>query len=237
MFKQLFASMNGALDDILSRLPSSSGKERKDLEERLSVLKAMSDTCIEEWLLFEEKIGLLSEGKSDQGNGASMSLPLAGKSGLVPGAILKAAAQPEYLIEPETVKQKAAPVTHGLKKPLSLASFSKGQGFYKLSMYKQAVDELEGVVETQPDDLLARMYLAMAYFHSEEYAEAYRHFQIVVPLTDDLKMKAISYNAMGCIQAERQNLDKALELFRLAHSADPASIEPVLTPAHWDKRK
>ncbi len=218
MFKQLFASMNGALDDILSRLPSSSGKERKDLEERLSVLKAMSDTCIEEWLLFEEKMGLLSEGKSDQGNGGSVSLPLA-------------------VIEPEPVEQKAAPVTHGLKKPLSLASFSKGQGFYKLSMYKQAVNELEGVVETQPDDLLARMYLAMAYFHSEEYAEAYRHFQIVVPLTDDLKMKAISYNAMGCIQAERQNLDKALELFRLAHSADPASIEPVLTPAHWDKRK
>jgi tetratricopeptide (TPR) repeat protein len=236
MFKQLFASMNGALDDILSRLPSSSGKERKDLEERLSVLKAMSDTCIEEWLLFEEKMGLLSEGKSAPGNGASMGLP-AGNPGLLPGAALTAAAPAEYLIEPEPAKQKAAPVTHGLKKPLSLASFSKGQGFYKLSMYKQAVDELEGVVETQPDDLLARMYLAMAYFHSEEYAEAYRHFQIVVPLTDDLKMKAISYNAMGCIQAERQNLDKALELFRLAHSADPASIEPVLSPAHWDKRK
>jgi tetratricopeptide (TPR) repeat protein len=236
MFKQLFASMNGALDDILSRLPSSSGKERKDLEERLSVLKAMSDTCIEEWLLFEEKMGLLSEGKSDPGNGASMSLP-AGKPGLVPGAALTAAAPAEFLTEPEPSKPKAALVTHGLKKPHSLASFSKGQGFYKLSMYKQAVDELERVVETQPDDLLARMYLAMAYFHSEEYAEAYRHFQIVVPLTDDLKMKAISYNAMGCIQAERQNLDKALELFRLAHSADPASIEPVLTPAHWDKRK
>lgn len=236
MFKQLFASMNGALDDILSRLPSSTGKERKDLEERLSVLKAMSDTCIEEWLLFEEKMGLLSEGKSAPGDGASMSLP-AGKPGLLPGAALTAAAPAGFLTEPEPAKQKASSATYGLKKPLSLASFSKGQGFYKLSMYKQAVDELERVVETQPDDLLARMYLAMAYFHSEEYAEAYRHFQIVVPLTDDLKMKAISYNAMGCIQAERQNLDKALELFRLAHSADPASIEPVLTPAHWDKRK
>ncbi len=229
MFKQLFASMNGALDDILSRLPSSSGKERKDLEERLSVLKAMSDTCIEEWLLFEEKMGLLSEGKSDGGSDASMDFPAA-KSGLGTGT----AAPAGFLTEP--AKQKTAPVTH-LKKPHSLASFSKGQGFYKLSMYKQAVEELERVVETQPDDLLARMYLAMAYFHSEEFAEAYRHFQIVVPLTDDLKMKAISYNAMGCIQAERQNLDKALELFRLAHSADPASIEPVLTPAHWDKRK
>lgn len=234
MFKQLFASMNGALDDILSRLPSSSGKERKDLEERLSVLKAMSDTCIEEWLLFEEKMGLVAEGAPDSGKGASMNLPPADKSGLVPGAALAAAVPAGCMPAP---KPKAPPVTHGVKKTLSLASFSKGQGYYKLSMYKQAVDELERVVETQPDDLLARMYLAMAYFHSEEYAEAYRHFQIVVPLTDDLKMKAISYNAMGCIQAERQNLDKALELFRLAHSADPASIEPVLTPAHWDKRK
>lgn len=232
MFKQLFASMNGALDDILSRLPSSCGKERKELEERLSVLKAMSDTCIEEWLLFEEKMGLLTEGESAAG--ASPKNQLLGKPDLPAVTALPPQAPVGFMNEPS--KPKAAPASHGLKKKLSLASFSKGQGYYKLSMYKQAVEELERVVETQPDDLLARMYLAMAYFHSEEYTEAYRHFQIVVPLTDDLKMKAVSYNAMGCIQAERQNLDKALELFRLAHSADPASIEPVLSPAYWDKR-
>jgi hypothetical protein len=49
-------------------------------------------------------------------------------------------------------------------------------------------------------------------------------------------MKAISYNAMGCIQAENQNMDKALEYFRLAHSADPTSVEPVLNLKHWSKR-
>ncbi|MDF2937085.1 MAG: repeat-containing protein [Paenibacillaceae bacterium] len=231
MFKQLFASMNGALDDILSRLPASSGKERKDLEDRLSVLKAMSDTCIEEWLLFEEKMGLLSGGDAA---GAETVSPKVQPTGSTPK--LKAAATVSTGFLAESVKPKAATGSAGLKNKYHLASFSKGQGYYKLSMFKQAVEELERVVGKQPDDLLARMYLAMAYFHCEEYAEAYRHFQIVVPLTDDLKMKAISYNAMGCIQAERQNLDKALELFRLAHSADPDSIEPVLSPAQWDKR-
>ncbi|RAU95547.1 tetratricopeptide repeat protein [Paenibacillus sp. YN15] len=237
MFKQLFASMNGALDDILSRLPASSGKERKDLEERLSVLKAMSDTCIEEWLLFEEKLGLLSDGGTapETPSPKAKTQPPSAKSAPLTAAAAISSATAGFMSE-SSAKPKAAP-SSGLKKTLNSASFSKGQGYYKLSMYKRAVEELERVVEKQPDDLLARMYLAMAYFHCEEFAEAYRHFQIVVPLTDDQRIKAISYNAMGCIQAERQNLDKALELFRLAHSADPASVEPVLSPAHWDKRR
>lgn len=228
MFKQLFASMNGALDEILSRLPAASGKERKDLEERLSVLKAMSDTCIEEWLLFEEKMGLLADGgiQPEAGDTSHPEAKPASPSLASPAA--KGLSQPAMA--------EAAPLTNGLKKMQTAASFSKGQGYYKLSMFKQAVEELERVVGGQPDDLLARMYLAMSYFQCEEYAEAYRHFQIVVPLTDDRRIKAISYNAMGCIQAERQNLDKALELFQLAHTADPDSVEPVLSPAHWDKR-
>lgn len=207
MFKQLFASMNDALDDIIAQMPAATGADRAELEERLSVLKAMSDTCIEEWLLFEEKLGQLS-----------------GKP-----------VHPEPVSEPETLQ---VPAIQPEEKPKNdeEGSFAKGQGYYKLAMFRDAVDEFEQVVRRQPDFLMARIYLAMAYLRCGEYMDAYRHFQFLVPLTDDRKMKAISYNAMGYIQAEKQNMDKAMEFFRLAHSADPSSVEPVLNLKAWDKR-
>jgi tetratricopeptide (TPR) repeat protein len=210
MFKQLFASMNDALDDIITQMPAASGAERAELEERLSVLKAMSDTCIEEWLLFEEKLGQLT-GKSEH---------------------------PELDLMSEGL-QKSNPKPTADKPPMKEeeeGSFSKGQGYYKLAMFRDAVGEFEQVVSKQPDFLMARIYLAMSYLRCGEYTDAYRHFQFLVPLTDDSKMKAISYNAMGCIQAEKQNMDKALEYFRLAHSADPSSVESVMNLKNWSKR-
>lgn len=209
MFKQLFASMNDALDDIITEIHTSSGVKRAELEERLTVLKAMSDTCIEEWLLFEEKLGQLT-----------------GDDSSPPGPAKKIAAS-------EPVKPAPPPEP---AKPPEEASFSRGQGYYKLHMFKEAVLEFEQVVRLQPDFLMARIYLAMSYLRCGEYAEAYRHFQFLLPLTENRKIKAISYNAMGCIQAEKQNMDKALEYFRLAHSADPGSIEPVLNLKQWSKR-
>lgn len=210
MFKQLFASMNDALDDIITQLPMADGALRAELEERLSVLKAMSDTCIEEWLLFEEKMGKLAGNDSPGTDVQALALDL----------------QEDY----------AQPAADVAAKGMAEGSFSKGQGFYKLHMFQDAVMEFEQVVNTQPDFLMARIYLAMSYLRCGEYSDAYRHFQFLIPLTDDRKMKAISYNAMGYIQAENQNMDKALEYFRLAHSADPSSVEPVLNMKHWSNR-
>jgi tetratricopeptide (TPR) repeat protein len=75
-----------------------------------------------------------------------------------------------------------------------------------------------------PDFLLARMYLAMGYLRLGEDGDAYRHFQLILPLTDNKQLQAISYNALGCIQVKKQNMQKALEYFQLAYQADPASL-------------
>lgn len=231
MFKQLFASMNDALDEIMTQIPTSTGKKRAELEDRLSVLKAMSDTCIEEWLLFEEKVGQLSAVNGPEDNPAPAVPPF---QPVKPGAASKPKHKAPAL--PEAVEEAPEPVGVKLQTPKEKASFSKGQGYYKLYMFRDAVEEFCHVVKQQPDFLLARIYLAMSYMRIGEFSEAYRHFQFLVPLTDDNRMKAISYNAMGCIQAETQNMDKALEYFRLAHSADPDSIEPVLNLKEWSKR-
>lgn len=107
--------------------------------------------------------------------------------------------------------------------------FARGQGYYKLLMYDEAIQELEEVVQHEPDFLLARIYLAMAYLRSGEASDAYRHFQFLLPLTENSKMKAISYNAMGCIQLQNQNMEKACEYFKKAFASSPECIEPLLT--------
>lgn len=230
MFKQLFASMNDALDDIISQITTASGAKRAELEERLSVLKAMSDTCIEEWLLFEEKLGQLT-GKEP--GGSTHDHPAAYHQAY--SSDYNSDYNQEDLHASIATKPAQSKAAEPAKAP-ETGSFDKGQGYYKLAMFRDAVTEFEQVVRQQPDYLLARIYLAMSYLRTGEFGEAYRQFQFLVPLTDDRKMKAISYNAMGCIQAENHNLDKAMEYFRLAHSADPGSIEPVLNLKHWSKR-
>ncbi|MEV2475298.1 hypothetical protein ABNC96_01895 [Paenibacillus larvae] len=56
MFKQLFGTMNEVLDDIIKESKTATGAAKQELEEQLTALKAMSDECIEQWLLFEEKL-------------------------------------------------------------------------------------------------------------------------------------------------------------------------------------
>lgn len=107
-------------------------------------------------------------------------------------------------------------------------AFVKGQGYYKLLMFKEAVKQFEQVVKQHPDFLLGRIFLAMGYFRLGDYAEAYRHFQLLLPLTDNGKMKAISYNAMGCIQAKSDNMEKACEFFQKAYQSDPTCMDPLV---------
>lgn len=202
MFKQLFATMNELLDEIITHYPMAEGSKKKELDEQIAVLKSMSDSCIEDWLLFEEKLSGFLEDQPDK----------------------------------NTVSLPTSAIENNQDKERSQGSFSKGQGFYKLAMFFEAIREFEGVVRHHPDFLLARMYLGMSYLRAGEYGDAYRQFQFLVPLTDNRKIKAISYNAMGCIHAERNNMDKAYEYFKMAHSTDPTCVEPALNLNMWSKR-
>jgi len=193
MIHHVFATMNAVLDEIMREYPTADSSRRIELEEQLSALKSMSDTFVDEWLLFEEKLGKwlgsLSESEiytGTESEGSSLDL---------------AEASDDY---------------------------SKGQGYYKLFMFQEAIRHFEQLIAKYPDFLAGRMYLAMSYLRTGDYAEAYRHFQFLLPLTDNDKIKAISYNAMGCIQARNENMEKAYELFRKAYQSDPSFMEPLI---------
>ncbi|MFD7524014.1 tetratricopeptide repeat protein [Paenibacillus chitinolyticus] len=205
MFKHLFATMNEVLDEILLQLPNAKGALKAELEEELGALKAISDDCIEHWLLFEEKLGkTLSVGN------ASVTSSLASASD---SNQLQNVPQPAEEAQPHSAEGKDA------------VEFIRGQGFYMLLMYEQATREFEALLTREPDFLLARAYLAMGYLRQGDNEEAARHFTLLLALTENKQMKAISYNAMGCIQFQNRNLEQALEYFKKAYHADPDCLE------------
>jgi tetratricopeptide (TPR) repeat protein len=105
--------------------------------------------------------------------------------------------------------------------------FNKGQGYFQLMMFENAVRSFEQVVRQFPDFMLGRLYLAMGHMRNGNEAEAYRHFKFIISISDHAPMRAISYNAMGCIQAKNDNLEQAQQLFQLAYQADPSCVQPV----------
>ncbi|TVY11651.1 tetratricopeptide repeat protein [Paenibacillus cremeus] len=193
MFKHLFASMNDMLSEVASELPSAKGAKRRELQEKLRALKAMSDTYIEEWLLFEERLAKLSQSVGGSLFAADTNDPF----------------DPEF---------------SGKRSDL----FIRGQGYYKLNMFDQAIEEFAELIRLYPDFNLARIFLAMSYLRKGETSESYTHFHFLSQLTENLQLRAISFNAMGCIQAQRQNMDKACEFFNLAYRTDPASVQPLI---------
>ncbi|WP_166239450.1 tetratricopeptide repeat protein [Paenibacillus turpanensis] len=190
MIKQLFATMHDALDQIIEEYPKADGEKKQELEDQLDVLKSMSDTFIEQWLLFEEKMGQLHQGTHHAQSAAGLK---------------------EVSVEGQD----------------GADHYQKGQGYFKLLMFEQAVKEFEQVVAGQPEFLPARLYLALGYMKLSEYAEASRHLQFIIPMSEDKRLKAVAFNAMGCIHFVQRNLEQATEYFENARSLDPTFQDPI----------
>ncbi|WP_431088294.1 tetratricopeptide repeat protein [Paenibacillus sp. 8b26] len=108
-----------------------------------------------------------------------------------------------------------------------LPAFTRGQGYYRLLMYPEAIRQFEQVLHHFPNSWQSQMYMGMAYFQLEDTAEAVRHFQKVLHLTDQPGLKAVIYNALGCLMAKQADVEEAQKCFALAHQFDPALPEPL----------
>jgi tetratricopeptide (TPR) repeat protein len=196
MFKHLFETMNEVLDEVSKQYPHANKAQRNKLDEQLQVLKTMSDEFIENWLAFEEKLRMFYMTKSQAYHNANQTKSHAPK----------AISDPTFDYD-------------GLE--VQSIEFDRGQGYYKLCMFDEAIHHFETVIKANPDSMLARTYLAMGHLRKGDYLEAARQFQFIIPLTDNAKIKAISYNIMGCIQYEKRNMEKAVEYFTKAYHFDP----------------
>ncbi|EPY12384.1 MULTISPECIES: tetratricopeptide repeat protein [Paenibacillus] len=138
------------------------------------------------------------------------------------------------LLRPKAGKGSSVPVQPCPVKESKIAipdygdPYQRGQGYYLLMMYKEAVMFLEQAAKIQPENIEVRAYLAMSHLHLGNCQEAGHHFQLIIPLTDNNSMKAIACNALGCIHAKQHQFAQAEACFLKAHEWDPALPEPIM---------
>lgn len=121
----------------------------------------------------------------------------------------------------EEVPQQEAP-------ELGLDTFVRGQGYFKLLMYRKCIEQFKEVILRYPDSLAGRLYLAVSYLQEGEGEAAWDHLNHMMSLIQETKLKAMIYNAMGCIRATQQRFSEAQELFDLSLKHDPALPEPTV---------
>ncbi|MNO28395.1 Tetratricopeptide repeat protein [compost metagenome] len=123
---------------------------------------------------------------------------------------------------------KHADQSHAVELPeMQCGAFIKGQGYYKLLMFPQALGQFKLVMEEFPESVLSQTFLGMCHMQLEEMSEAVKHFWFVLEHAESRRMRSIVYNALGCIEANRGARDKAEEYFKLAHHHDPSLAEPL----------
>lgn len=222
MFHHLFAVMNETLDQIVQEYASSSPERRLQLDEQLALLKQTCDSLIEQWLIFEEKLTDFHD--------LQQALPVISAQSAAAAADYQTEAAAE-LAPSSAYAGSEAGGGGSLPQPvdgdsMALAEpaeelFTLGQGYYKLFMFQQAARYFHEAQNECPESNLIRLYLGMTHMHLQNWNEAHRHFQMLVALTDFPKWQALGYNALGCIQAIRRNMEYAEKLFLKAYEAYP----------------
>lgn len=233
MFKHVFATMQDILHDIMIHYPHANDTERKRLDEQLGKLKHFSDQFIEEWLQFEEQMAdfrdLQQQGfkpKTGLPNGAQPQSQAQAKAAAgypkVISAVPKTAPKPTNAVSETSGEHEEREAAEEL-----CQAMTKGQGYFKLFMFRDAAKHFQAAVALSPDDNQARLFLGMTFMHLQEWQEAQRHFQLLVEVTEHPKWRALGLNALGCIQAVRMNLEQAATYFARAHEADPNFTDPL----------
>ncbi|WP_128102523.1 MULTISPECIES: tetratricopeptide repeat protein [Paenibacillus] len=123
-------------------------------------------------------------------------------------------------LEPEQEAVTALPELH-------LECFSRGQGYFKLQMYPQAIIQFSRIVADYPDSALTRYYLALAHLNLEQNTEALAHLHRILRLKGSPRLKGLVCNALGCIEAKLANPQGACSLFAQALQHDPTLTEPL----------
>jgi tetratricopeptide (TPR) repeat protein len=111
---------------------------------------------------------------------------------------------------------------------LYMDTFVRGQGYYKLLMYRKCIEQFKEVIAKYPDSLAARLYVAISYLQEGEGEAAWTHLNHMLGLIRETKLKAMVYNALGCIRASQERFNEAQELFALSLQHDPSLSEPTV---------
>jgi len=217
MFQHMFTSMNEMLDGITKQYPQASEQERMAYLKQIAELKKMSDSFIEQWLDFEEKV-------SDFQEGIAAAQPVMVTTSVMDDDPVAAEGQASSYSPVETTTCNMADLAIPEEAELLI---NKGQGYYKLFMFSHAAGFFQHAIAVAPECNLARLFLGMSQMHMQNWQEAQRQFQLLIVLSDFPKWLALGYNALGCIHAVHMNIAQAEKLFRKAYEVYPSFTDSL----------
>ena len=220
MISEMFTSMHELLDYIIQHYEEADDEERQEYCFRIQELKDTNDLFMDHWVSFEEKLAVFFESyrereheaisaKSEQST-ALDELTIA--EGLNAKGLLIGQEQPQP--QPCNECDLFTPVEDE-------RILDRAQGYYKLFMFPEAADLFGRIITTTPECNMARLFYGMTLMHMRNWNEAQRQFQLLTVLSDFPKWLALSFNALGCIQAIKLNMNQAEHLFRKAYSIYP----------------
>ncbi|SFJ86634.1 tetratricopeptide repeat protein [Thermoflavimicrobium dichotomicum] len=99
--------------------------------------------------------------------------------------------------------------------------FRQGQGYYGLTMFKEAKPFFQQVVEEAPDFLLGQLYLGLTYFQENELEEAARQFHLLRQSATHDEFVGFAYHMLGCILVKQGKDEEAIKQFSKAVSIVP----------------
>ncbi|MGG1659690.1 tetratricopeptide repeat protein [Brevibacillus sp. NRS-1366] len=216
-----FQTLRRKAESIEEKWSDATEQERLQMADQLFHLRQVSDTVVDLWLQFEERLSntirhikqlegqLPEEQKEEQTTQAKPS----------PGTVSAKA----------TFKKEASASTkdeskHGdgnTYEPM----FRKGEGFYHLRMYQDAKKCFAALVNESPDWESGRLYYAYSLLFCEEPETALREFRLLSRSASSPAVVAISYNAIGCILAEEEQWLEAAQAFRASLEIKSDQIE------------
>lgn len=215
MIKELFSSMHELLDYIIQHYSSADAEEREEYCYRIQELKETNDSFIDHWVSFEEKLALFFETYR-------ASLPENEKNDDVLHDILYCDIETATEISEGQSVNESNHFNCDEYIPIEIEGLlDQSQGYYKLFMFQEAAELLSQILTIEPECNVARLYYGMTLMHLRNWSEAQRQFQLLIVLSDIPKWLALSYNALGCIQAIHMHLNQAEALFMKAYEVYP----------------
>ncbi|WP_042162355.1 hypothetical protein [Paenibacillus gorillae] len=137
MFQHLFDSMNEMLDQLICNYPNAVGAQKLQYDEQIQMLKQMSDSLVEQWIDFEEKLSGLLEWDQN----LTEAVMKAAASVVTPAMAVYAQPLAVATVEEAGVIPEAGTMNDqqlydaelNMEVPYETAELlSKGQGYYKL---------------------------------------------------------------------------------------------------------
>lgn len=256
MINELFSSMHELLDYIIEHYDTADDEQREQFCEAIQQIKDNNDLLMDHYVSLEEKLVHFFElyravqaqaaGEADAANAEINAEVEAGlKSMSAAVKTLHARSGAMYYAAEDEAKQQPAHFPGSLLALYNCAeaascnecdlfispehemALDQAQGYYKLFMFAESAHILQAIIAEQPECNIARIYYGMSLMHLRNWNEAQRQFQLLTVLSDFPKWLALSFNALGCIQAIKLNLNQAELLFKKAYQLYPKFEDPL----------